>query len=689
MFKFKPPASILKTVQQKQNTDTIKYKTEKAAEEMYNKDPVVKHNIENFTNSRTNGLLPKENIHVEQPFEPIVGHTGLNIFPEHESDMFQRKMEMFTGGEKTKFFKQKEAVLNDPNLMAPDPILNTAVPNAENRIQFFKQNLLRQGNVKPFESELVGARHIQPIFRPLPKVGGDKYVNPKKTLEYQTLTPPKSNVEKGTLAAKTFKNKVETAFAMDRLGFTTTGAIIAPAQYGTEIMKEQNRPETSPTGESIFRNTAPFNSTALQQQSPANFNVNTSKESVQKNYIPNPDAFNSQPLHQKSPANFNVNTSKESVQKNYIPNPDAFNSQPLHQQSPANFSVNTSKESVQKNYIPNPDAFNSQPLHQQSPANFNVNTSKENVQKKYIPNPDAFNSQPLHQQSPANFNVNTSKELVQKKYIPNPDAFNSQPLHQKSPTNFNVNTNKEFVQKKYIPNPDAFNSQPLHQKSPANFNVNTSKEFVQKVYIPNPDAFNGQPAQQQSPANFNINTNKESIQKKYIPNPDAFNSQTAHQKAADNYNVNTNKESVQKKYIPNPDAFNGQPAQQKAAENYNVNTEKEQVMNTRRTGNGTPYNNVEAQSTGIGDIKLINKEDILRGRMVNKRGPSITNVDVNVGFNKRKQIETRGFLNGYAPTSERLHSIYNIKNKEIDITERLDPCLNIPLSENPYRNAFL
>ncbi|MBR2022865.1 MAG: hypothetical protein IJ997_04155, partial [Mycoplasmataceae bacterium] len=493
MLKFKPPTSLMKTIQEKQNTDTIKYETAKASNEMYNKDPVVKHNVENFTNTRTDGLLPNEQLHVNQPFEPIVGHTGLNIFPEQESDMFQRKMEMFTGNEKTKFFQQKEAVLNDPNLMAPDPILNTAVPNADNRIEFYKQNLLRQGNVKPFESKLVGARHIQPIFRPLPKVGADKYVNPKKTLEYQTLTPPKSNVEKGALAAKTFKNKVETAFAMDRLGFTTEGAIVAPAQYGQEIMKEQHRPKTSPTGEDIFRNTSPFNSTPLQQKSPTNFSVNTSKESTQKNYIPNADSFNSQPLHQQSPANFSVNTSKESTQKNYIPNADSFNSQPLHQQSPANFNVNTNKESVQKKYIPNPDAFNSQPLHQQSPANFNVNTNKESIQKKYIPNPDAFNSQPLHQQSPSNFNVNTNKESIQKKYIPNPDAFNSQPLHQQSPANFNVNTNKESVQKKYIPNPDAFNSQTLHQQSPANFNVNTNKESIQKKYIPNPDAFNSQP----------------------------------------------------------------------------------------------------------------------------------------------------------------------------------------------------
>ena len=82
-------------------------------------------------------------------------------------------------------------------------------------------------------------------------------------------------------------------------------------------------------------------------------------------------------------------------------------------------------------------------------------------------------------------------------------------------------------------------------------------------------------------------------------------------------------------------------------------------------------------------------EDVLRGRMVNKKGPNITNVDINVGFNKRKQLETRGFLNGYVSTTERLQSIYNIKNKEIDITERLDPCLNIPLSNNPYQNSFL
>ena len=65
MLKFKPPNSILKTIQEKQNTNIINYETTQAANEMYNKDPVVKHNIENFTNTRTNGLLPKEKINVD------------------------------------------------------------------------------------------------------------------------------------------------------------------------------------------------------------------------------------------------------------------------------------------------------------------------------------------------------------------------------------------------------------------------------------------------------------------------------------------------------------------------------------------------------------------------------------------------------------------------------------------------
>ena len=527
---FKPPVSVVNKIKENRNMQTVKYETQQAADEMYKRDPVVKHDLEKFSNydPRLTGLVSNKDTAQlwEQPFEPIVGHTGLDVFPEITGDTFQRKMELFTGQEKTRFFSQKEAVVNDPRLMAPSPILNTAVPDPEERIEFYKQGLLRQGNVKPFESQLVGARHIQPLFRPLPKIGAERLVNPKKSLEYQTVTPPKSHVDKGTLAAQTFKNKVDRAFAMDRLGFTTTGAVIQPAQYGDVHMKYQNRPETAPTGEQIFRNVSTFNNQALNMKGPDNFTVNTNKEDLQ------------------------------------------------------------------------------------------------------------------HQ------------------YVGNTTPFNNQALAMKSADVYNVNTRKESLQHEYIGNTTPFNNQALSMKGPDNYNVNTQKETI-------------------------MTTN-------HTGNASPFNNQTLAMKSADVYNVNTNKESLQHEYIGNTTPFNNQSLAMKGADVYHVNTEKEDVMTTNHTGNAAPFNDVEAHRAPLGAAHFINKDAVLKGRAPTMCGPNITNVDVNVAFNKRKQLlNVRNCTNGGTTSTERLTSSYKVKNSEIDISSRLDPCLNIPMLDNPYANAFL
>ena len=563
---FKPPVSVVKKIKENQNMKTVAYNTQQAADEMYKRDPVVQHNLENFTvdnsyDPRFTGLVSSKDTAQlwEQPFEPIVGHTGLDVFPEVENETFQRKMEMFTGQEKTRYFSQKEAVVNDPRLMSPDPILNTAVPNAQERIDFYKQGLLRQGNVKPFESQLVGARHIQPLFRPLPKTGAERVVNPKKTIEYQTVTPPKSHVEKGALAAQTFKNKVDRAFAMDRLGFTTTGAVVKPAQYGTVDNKFQNRPETAPTGEQIFRNTSPFNNQALIMKGADNYTINTNKESLQNEYTGNAAPFNNQELSMKSPNNYSVNTIKEAVQQPYTGNAGTFNNQALAMKNADVYNVNTNKESLQNEYTGNAAPFNNQALAMNGADNYNVNTFKENV---------------MHTQ--------------------------------------------------HVGNTTPFNNQSLALRGP------------------------------------------------------------------DNYNVNTNKESLQHQYIGNTTPFNNQSLAMKGADNYTVNTAKENVMTTNHTGNAAPFNDVEAQAAPLGAAHFISKDDVLKGRAPTLCGPNITNVDVNVAFNKRKQLlNVRNCTNGGTTSTERLTSSYKVKNTEIDISSRLDPCLNIPMIDNPYANAFL
>jgi len=128
----------------------------------------------------------------------------------------------------------------------------------------------------------------------------------------------------------------------------------------------------------------------------------------------------------------------------------------------------------------------------------------------------------------------------------------------------------------------------------------------------------------------------------------------------------------------------------KGADVYHVNTEKEDVMTTNHTGNASPFNDVEAHRAPLGAAHFINKDAVLKGRAPTMCGPNITNVDVNVAFNKRKQLlNVRNCTNGGTTSTERLTSSYKVKNSEIDISSRLDPCLNIPMLDNPYANAFL
>ena len=695
---FKPPVSIVNKIKENQNMQTIAYDTQRAADEMYKRDPVVQHNLENFTgyDPRFTGLVSNKDASQlwEQPFEPIVGHTGLDVFPEIEGEAFQRKMEMFTGQDKTRFFSQKEAVVNDPRLMVPSPILNTAVPNSQERIEFYKQGLLRQGNVKPFESQLVGARHIQPLFRPLPKVGAERTVNPKKTLEYQTVTPPKSHVEKGALAAQTFKNKVERAFAMDRLGFTTTGAVVKPAQYGTVDNKFQNRPETAPTGEQIFRNISPFNNQALNMKGADNYTINTAKESLQQPYTGNASSFNNQSLAMKGAESYNVNTNKESLQQPYTGNTTPFNNQSLAMKGADVYSVNTNKESLQQPYTGNTTPFNNQSLAMKGADVYSVNTNKENVMHtQYVGNTTPFNNQSLAMKGADNYTVNTNKEnVMHTQYVGNTTPFNNQSLAMKGADNYNVNTNKESLQHQYIGNTTPFNNQSLAMKGADTYNVNTNKENVMHTqYVGNTTPFNNQSLAMKGADTYNVNTNKESLQHQYIGNTTPFNNQSLAMKGADTYNVNTVKESIMTtNHTGNATPFNNQSLAMKGADNYTVNTQKENVMTTNHTGNATPFNNVEAHTAPLGAAHFANKDAILKGRAPTMCGPSITNVDVNVACNKRKQLlNVRNYTNGGTTTTERLTSSYKVKNSEIDISSRLDPCLNIPMLDNPYANAFL
>ena len=289
------------------------------------------------------------------------------------------------------------------------------------------------------------------------------------------------------------------------------------------------------------------------------------------------------------------------------------------------------------------------------------------------------------------YNVNTNKESLQHQYIGNTTPFNNQSLALRGPDNYNVNTAKESLQHQYIGNTTPFNNQALAMKNADVYNVNTNKESLQHQYIGNTTPFNNQALAMKNADVYNVNTAKENVMTtNHTGNASPFNNQELSMKGADNYNVNTNKESLQHKYIGNTTPFNNQALAMKGADNYTVNTAKENVMTTNHTGNAAPFNDVEAQAAPLGAAHFISKDDVLKGRAPTMCGPNITNVDVNVAFNKRKQLlNVRNCTNGGTTSTERLTSSYKVKNTEIDISSRLDPCLNIPMIDNPYANAFL
>ena len=119
-----------------------------------------------------------------------------------------------------------------------------------------------------------------------------------------------------------------------------------------------------------------------------------------------------------------------------------------------------------------------------------------------------------------------------------------------------------------------------------------------------------------------------------------------------------------------------------------MNTAKEEVLQPY-AGSAAPFNNTEARQAPLGTTAFVQKAT--PGRLNMYRGPNIANVDVRMAINHKRQIPmnltTPGSLN--IPSTERLPTEYRLKNQTIDLTERLDPCLNAPFANNPYANALL
>ena len=157
-------------------------------------------------------------------------------------------------------FQQLQGIYDDTYAKPKTEVLNTNqytwVPQAiNNTIEYPRDNMYERAldtmylrnNVKPFETELVGAADDPLLFRPLPKVGGELYVNPKSELKYTSIAPGGSAIENPTCSPNVAKNKVPTAFKNPAPnGFTTTGAVQGALTHGEINLGYQNRQDTNP-----------------------------------------------------------------------------------------------------------------------------------------------------------------------------------------------------------------------------------------------------------------------------------------------------------------------------------------------------------------------------------------------------------------------------------------------------------
>ena len=472
---FRPPQSVLNAMNNSSNNFLEKVKTAErsGADQMAAKDPI----FQTMKNPDSNIFTPGKNIipassdigyplNVEVPFT-VLSHTVANPGAD---EVFQRKMELFTGLQDERLFPQKNVVENSPALLSPDPILNTAVPNPTERVKFFQESMLKHNNVTPIPTQYVGARHIQPLFRPKPKIGAERVVNPKSATAYTTNTPAVSNVSSQTVSGQVFKNKPETAFPMPHNGFTTTGVVVKQPSYGMVLNKETRRPETSNTP---IVNPSLFNNTSLKQQRPENIQVSTSKEDILQERIGSATPFNNTSLKQQRPENIQVSTSKENILQERIGSATPFNNTSLKQQRPLNYQVNTVREGLMKPYVGNTNAFNNSYVHMNRFDNYQVDTAKENLLQPYAGNTTSFNSTPLTQQRPLNYQVDTAKENLLQPYTGNTTSFNNTPLTQQRPLNYQVDTAKENLLQPYAGNTTSFNNTPLTQQRPLNYQVDT------------------------------------------------------------------------------------------------------------------------------------------------------------------------------------------------------------------------
>lgn len=591
-------------------------------------------------------LLPE----THNNMEPNYGSKGPYIVNLDSAERF----DLLTGA--VVYNKPKNTVVNDnPFTFIPQPVNNILDYPREQMESVAKDSMYLRNNTKPFETQLVGNADDPLLFRPLPKVSDELYVNPKEELRYTSVTPGFSAIENGPLTGAVAKNKVPRTFNNPAPnGFTTTGQVVCQTVRSEINNVPQARTETQDNNYFIASNT--YNEEINTNTGPLKENR---KPFTDFEYFGNSDPFNTPQAMNKN-ISVNVNTSLEKTQNNAGKYTSiASVSQPLNTKEYYNYQFKSALEQQQLNEgkrVGNTSAFNNQSLHMKNKENYTVNTLLEKqqlTQGKRVGNVNSFNSQGLHKKNYENFTMNTlleEQQLAQGKRVGNTSSFNNQSLAMKNKDNYTMNTlleKQQLLQGKRVGNVGAFNNQSLAMKNKENYTVNTlleEQQMTQGKRVGNTSAFSGQSLAMKDKSNYQMNTlleEQQMTQGKRVGNTSSFNNQSLHMKNKENYQAKTLLEKQQLKQgkrVGNTSVFNGQPLHVKNKENYKVKTllEEQQLKQGKRAGNTSAFN---SQS-----LHMKNKENYTMKTSLEQQqiiaGKNNVNASVNVPQRVRNFIST-------------------------------------------------
>ena len=550
-----------------------------------------------------------ENYH--NNMQPNYGKSG-PYFPNLDTN---EQFDLLSGIYGTAYSKPKDTPVNDnPYVFIPQTVNNQLDYPRETMEEIAKGSMYLRNNTKPFETMLVGNANDPLLFKPLPKVSGQLYVNPKTELQYNSVTPGQNVTENLPMMSAVAKNRVPTTFNNPAPnGFTTTGAVVCPTVRSEINNVPQARSETQFNDYYVAGNT--FNEQTSDEVGPMR---ETRQPFTNVEYFAGADTFNGTAMSENKDI---IHTVKTQLEKDQLDigkrqgNVEPFNSQTQAMRNKENYIVKTQLEKDQLDIGKrqgNVGPFNSQTQAMRNKENYIVKTQLEKDQLavgKRQGNVGPFNNQAQAMRNKENYIVKTQLEkdqLAAGQRQGNVGPFNNQTQAMRNKENYTVKTQLEKDQLsagQRQGNIGPFNNQAQAMRNKENYIVKTQLEKDQLSAGKrqgNIGPFNNQAQAMRNKENYTVKTQLEKDQiatGKRQGNIGPFNNQAQHIRNKENYTVKTQLEKDQiatGKRQGNVGPFNNQAQAMRNKENYIVKTqlEKDQITAGKITGAADPVNSV-------------------------------------------------------------------------------------------------